>query len=166
LDAISPDGFKDCTTATCFRSILAICKNLALAAKTQHAALKEDRSAKFLRGTNAGAKFHSQQSHIIGNVGRVQRGGDRNRSSLSFLMYIEDPLSGNGGPLSVSGDRIAEGSKSCTRAHARTMTFWNRIPERKVPVIGNLSLPALPSLFSVRVIHSRCERLQDARQDR
>lgn len=33
----------------------------------------------------------------------------------------------------------------------------NGIPERKVPVIGNLSLPILPSLFSLAAIHSRCE---------
>lgn len=29
----------------------------------------------------------------------------------------------------------------------------NGIPERKVPVIGNLSLPILPSLFSLAAIH-------------
>lgn len=38
--------------------------------------------------------FHLQQSHVIGIAGRAQR-RDKNRSSLSFPMYVDDPLSGN-----------------------------------------------------------------------
>lgn len=45
---------------------------------------------------------------------------------------------------------------------ARTMTFGKGIPERKVPVIGNLSLPIFPSLFSLAVIHSQCEAAETA----
>lgn len=37
--------------------------------------------------------FHFQQSHVIG-IGRVQR-RDKNRSSLSYSMYVDDPLSRN-----------------------------------------------------------------------
>lgn len=80
-----------------------------------------------------------------------------------FLIYVDYPLSGTKWrTVKCLGrsDRTLASSKDQSPvrgARRENNDVRNGIPERKVPVIGNLSLPILPFLFSLAAIHSRCE---------
>lgn len=84
----------------------------------------------------------------------------------SYMLAIHFPERSEG-LLSVSGETIGLASpkdQSPVRgARRENNDVRNGIPERKVPVIGNLSLPTLPSLFSLAVIHTANVRLQGRR---
>lgn len=84
----------------------------------------------------------------------------------SYMPTIHFPERSEG-LLSVSGEAIgltsSKDQSPVRGARRENNDVRNGIPERKVPVIGNLSLPTLPSLFSLAVIHIANVRLQGRR---
>lgn len=100
--------------------------------------------------------------HFLHEIARLSSELKEGIKSL-FLIYIDYSLSGTKWrTVKCLGrsDRTLASSKDQSPvrgARRENNDVRNGIPERKVPVIGNLSLPILPSLFSLATIHSRCE---------